>query len=183
MGKSKQLLPVGDKPLLRHVVEHVLGSPVTPIVVVLGANASEIRPCLDGLPVHIAINEGWAEGMGSSVRVGVDAVQRLAGGATGVVLALADQPGLSAGHIRRILEARALDGVSIVASRFEGKPMPPAFFAAGHFPALRELRGDAGARSLFQTHAAEVAGVELAGLYDLDTPADYADYLSRRRDP
>jgi len=156
-----------------------MGTSVHPVVVVLGSNAMEIKPTLEGLPVQLVVNENWAEGMGSSIRKGMEAIEALAPGVGGVVIALGDQPDFSAVPIARLLEVRRETGRSIVASRQEGKLMPPVFFSAAHFSALRTLRGDAGARAILQMQRDEVATVEITGLVDLDTPEDYANYLAR----
>jgi molybdenum cofactor cytidylyltransferase len=179
MGRPKQLLPVGGRPLLRHVVEAVLAAPVSPVVVVLGANATEIAPCLEGLSVRVVVNPGWAEGMGSSMRAGMDSLISCAPAAAGVIVALADQPDLASGHLARLIEAQHVTGRPIVASECGGVRGPPVLFAASFFPALRTLQGDAGARPLLQAHAHEVVTVPLATAHDLDTPADYVGYLSR----
>jgi molybdenum cofactor cytidylyltransferase len=179
MGRPKQLLPVQGKPLLRHVVESVLTAPVSPVVVVLGANATEIAPCLDGLPVQVVVNPGWSEGLASSLRIGMEALTAGATTVESVVIALADQPDFPAGHLEKLREVQAATGRPIVASECAGVRGPPVLFTAGYFPALRALRGDAGARALLQTHARDVATVPLAAARDLDTPADYAAYLNR----
>jgi CTP:molybdopterin cytidylyltransferase MocA len=59
--------------------------------------------------------------------------------------------------------------------------MPPALFAAAHFPELVALRGDAGARALFQAHADQVVTVPLDESHDLDTPDHYQAYLRGRK--
>ena len=93
MGRPKQLLPVRGRPLLRHVVEACLAAPVSPVIVVLGANSAEIAPCLGGLAVHVVVNAGWAEGMGSSLRAGLEALAALAPAAKNLVIALAERLG------------------------------------------------------------------------------------------
>lgn len=177
MGRPKQLLPIGGKPLLRHVAEAALASPATPVIVVLGAQAEEVGLSLRSLAVHPVVNVGWTEGMGSSLRVGMEMLASLAPGSQGVVIALADQPGFSREHVERLLEIHRSSGRSIVAARHAGQLMPPAFFAASHFAELRNMSGDAGARMLFRRHADKLAAMEADGLPDLDTPEDYADYL------
>ena len=181
MGRPKQLLPVGNRPLLRQVAEGLLGPPVTALIVVLGANAKEIAGCLEGLSVHVVINDGWEEGMGSSIRVGMEALAAVVPDSSGVVIALGDQPEISAIHVNRLLEVHRKTGRSIVASEFGGKLMPPAFFSANYLPSLRALRGDAGARSLFGVHVNDIATVATDQADDLDTAADYAAYLERLR--
>jgi molybdenum cofactor cytidylyltransferase len=179
MGRPKQLLPIGNRPLLRHVVETSVSPLVAPVIVVLGANAAEIRPCLNGLPVRVVVNEGWREGMGASVRTGIEALVSFAPKATGVIIALADQPRFSASYISRLLDVRQRTGRSIIASQLGEKLMPPVFFSAKYFPALLALQGDVGARTLLQTHTDEVATLPVEELGDLDTPTDYTEYLKQ----
>jgi molybdenum cofactor cytidylyltransferase len=182
MGRPKQLLPVAGLPLLRRVAERALAAPVSPVIVVLGAHAAEIAPCLNGLRLRIVINDCWQDGMGSSVRVGMQAL--LTAGtpaADAVIVALADQPDCSADHFRRLIEARRTTGRTIVASEYEGVRGPPVLFAARYFPELLALQGDTGARPLLQSYAHEVAAVPLSTARDLDTPADY-DFFLRHPD-
>jgi molybdenum cofactor cytidylyltransferase len=179
MGRPKQLLPVRGRPLLRHVVEAYLAEPVSPLVIVLGANPVEIAACLDGLPVHLVVNAGWAEGMGSSLRTGMEALLARAPTLDSVVVALADQPDLTAGHIAKLIGTHRATGRSIVASECDGVRGPPVLFAAAHFPALLASHGDIGARPLLQKHVQDVAAVPLTAAPDLDTPEDYAGYLQR----
>lgn len=180
MGRPKQLLPMyGGRPLLRHVVESALAEPVSPTIVVLGANAAEIAPCLHGLPVRIMVNSTWTEGMGSSLRCGLEALLASAPSIQNVIVALADQPDLPAGHLAKLIAAQRASGRSITASEFEGVRGPPVLFTAKFFPELRALAGEAGARSLLQIHAREVETVPLLGARDLDTPADYSHYLEQ----
>ncbi len=180
MGRPKQLLPIGNQPLLRRVVEGSIAFGAIPTIVVLGSHADEIKPSLVGLPVHVVVNDGWEEGMGSSIRVGMEAVLKLAPETAGIIIALGDQPDFSATHLQRLVAKHWETGCSIVASRHGTHLMPPVFFSATHFPALAALRGYAGAKDLLETMASEVAVVVTEGFGDLDTPADYADYLKRR---
>jgi molybdenum cofactor cytidylyltransferase len=180
MGRPKQLLPIGNRPLLRHVVEQSVGFGAALTVVVLGSQADEIKPILAGLPVHVVVNDGWKEGMGSSIRTGMEAILKVTPETAGMVIALGDQPDFSVVHLERLLATHRETGCSIVASRHGVNMMPPVFFSAAHFPALACLRGDAGARELLRTKAAEVVAVTMEDPGDLDTPADYANYLKRR---
>ncbi len=177
MGRPKQLLHVHGKPLLRHVAESALAEPVSPIIVVLGANAMEIAPCLDGLPVQIVINDDWTEGMGSSLRRGMEELTRHTPPVDCVIIALADQPDILTGHFSKLIEAQRASGRAIVASEHQGVCGPPVLCTKKLFFALHALRGDAGARALLQTQPDEVATVPSPCARDLDTLADYTDYL------
>jgi molybdenum cofactor cytidylyltransferase len=180
MGKPKQLLSVGGRSLIRGAVDAAIDSGIGTVIVVLGANADKIQPALAGLPVHTVVNDDWKEGMGSSVRSGMAKLDALLNQPQGVIIALADQPGFSAGHVIRLLETHRGTGKSIVASRYAERLSPPVFFTPGYFAALRTLQGDSGARALLQAHSPEVGFVEAGDLGDLDTPDDYTDYLKRQ---
>lgn len=173
MGRPKQLLPVGGRPLVRYVVERVLQTPVVPVVVVLGAEAERITPALAGLPVEIAVNPQWAEGQGGSLRVGVAAALAADPGLEAVIVALADQPSLPRGHLDALIATYRAGGCSIVASEVGGERVAPMLFGAQHFNRLQAFTGDTGARSLVREFAAETATVKLATNADLDTPQDY----------
>ncbi len=74
LGQPKQLLPFRGRSLLRHAAETALASVCRPVVVVLGAFAERLRHELNGLPVQVAMNLQWKEGMSSSIRAGLKAL-------------------------------------------------------------------------------------------------------------
>ena len=175
MGTPKQLLPVGGRPLIVRAAEAALASGVWPVVVVLGANADQIRPVLVRLPVLTVENPAWPEGMASSIRVGIAALSQLSRSLEGAVVALCDQPAFSAGTIAQLIAAQRETGRGIAAARYGGRQGAPALFLRAHFPALVALTGEEGARTLLNDDLATVAAVDLPDLaVDLDTPADYA---------
>lgn len=179
MGQPKQLLDVDGIPLLRRVVEVVIEAKVGDVWVILGANAERVRPTLSGLPIETVVNENWEEGMGGSIRAGMAAIAAKTPGVREVMITLGDQPKISAAHLVQVSRALATGGRSIVASRYGGKLAPPVSFAPAHFPALRNLRGDAGARALLQMNPDQITIIETGDLGDLDTPDDYASLLKR----
>ncbi len=176
MGRAKQLLPIKDKPLLRFVAERLVKATVSPVVIVLGAEAEKIAPTLAGLPVHLVVNTAWAEGMGSSLRVGVDALLDRAPQLDALIVALGDQPGLPAAHLDQLIARYRQGGCSLVASQTGPRRVPPVLFGREWFPKLRTLTGDAGAREILREERPDFASVPLEDNTDLDTPEDYARY-------
>jgi CTP:molybdopterin cytidylyltransferase MocA len=103
--------------------------------------------------------------MGSSLHVGVRAV----GDADGAVVMTCDQPAVTAGHLRALMEAG-----EVAASGYVGRRGVPTYFPAAMFGALIKLKGDVGARELLR----EARVVELVdGEMDVDT----ADGLAEAR--
>ncbi len=177
MGAPKQLLELDGRPLVVRAAEAALASPAWPVVVVLGAHAESIRPALARLPVLIADNPAWAEGMAASIRAGIATLRQFSRGLDAAVIALCDQPAFSAATIATLVAAQRATGRSIVAARYGGRHGAPALFLREHFPALGALTGEEGARALLNDGPARVAAVDLPELaLDLDTPADVAAF-------
>jgi molybdenum cofactor cytidylyltransferase len=175
MGTPKQLLELEGKPLVVRAVEAALASPAWPVVVVLGAHEEQIRPALARLPVLIAENAAWSEGMASSIRTGVMTLGQFSRAIDAVVIALCDQPAFSAAVIAQLVAAQRTTGRSIVAAHYHGRNGAPALFMREHFPALTALTGEEGARALLNGDPSQIATVDLPALaLDLDTPGDFA---------
>jgi molybdenum cofactor cytidylyltransferase len=174
MGQPKQLLPIAGRPLVAHAVAAALASPAWPVVVVLGADAEKIKPALAGLPLLIAQNYEWPEGLASSIRTGLVMLENFSTALDAVLIAPADLPAFSADSIAGLVAALRAGRHSIAAARYAGCIGSPALFARTHFSALHALRGEEGARSLLTAHAEAVVAVDLPELaFDLDTPDDY----------
>jgi nicotine blue oxidoreductase len=78
-----------------------------PIVVVLGASAAEVRATAQLGAVTIVENEGWKAGMGSSLRVGLEALGATDADAT--IVLLVDTPGVTPAAVRRVAEKSGRD--------------------------------------------------------------------------
>jgi molybdenum cofactor cytidylyltransferase len=155
-------------PLVRHVVVRACASQALRVAVVVGAYAAEVGRALDGLSVDILENAGWQEGLASSIRVATRWAKE--GGADGLLLALADQPGLTACHLNRVA-AQGRDGAFAVGSAYGDVVGVPAYFDARLFARLLSLGGDRGASSIL----AEVGASAVpwpAGAMDIDTETD-----------
>ena len=173
MGRPKQLLEFGGKPLLRHAVEVAQATGCEPVVVVLGAREREMRSALTGLAIETVVNERWAEGMGTSIQAGL---QTLAGrGVSGAILALADQPFITADFLRGLVERHRQTGKSIVASQYSGTAGVPVFFAREDFPLLMDLKPDQGCKGVILGNPADTVLVDCPeAAIDIDTPEDYS---------
>src|SRR2546428_11209169 len=94
MGKPKLLLTYHGVPLLRRAVDAATRGGCDAVVVVLGADREHYLPVLKGTPVRPVQNPDFAQGMSSSIRVGVEAVPA---GADAAGIMLAQQPFLDGG--------------------------------------------------------------------------------------
>ena len=171
MGQPKQLLVHEGRTLVRRAVDTALGAEGGPVVVVLGAHETAIRAELAGLPVRLVLNPAWSEGMASSIRTGIEAVQ----GAAAVVFMLCDQPLLTSSNLQALVLRHRETGSRIVASEYGGGLGVPALFDRSLFDELLALQGAQGAKKVIEAHRDEACGIAFeAGIVDVDTPEDYA---------
>lgn len=181
MGQPKQLLLVHGQPLVVRAVEAMLASSLWPVVVVIGAHAEPIRAALARYPVILAENSAWPEGMASSLRVGVETVERFSSALDAALFAVCDQPGFDAAAVASLL-ARFADTRELTAARYANRCGVPALFPQRYFAELRALTGPEGAKPLLSRYADRVQPVDLPRLaIDLDTPAEYQDFLAARK--
>jgi molybdenum cofactor cytidylyltransferase len=172
-GQPKQLLPVGSKTMIQHVVDIVLDSPVEQVIVVLGCRAAEIRASIAGRPVQVVVNERWKSGLSSSVQAGLSAVKPEVSAA---LFVLADQPGVTTEVIAKLVERYQETRAPIVVPAYRGRRGNPVLFDRSLFAELMEVEGDQGGRRLIAEHGDELEEVEVeteAIFTDIDTADDY----------
>ncbi|BCG57982.1 xanthine dehydrogenase accessory protein PucB [Paenibacillus sp. URB8-2] len=119
-------------------------------------------------------------GLSFSLRCGLNAV--LPTEPDAVVVALADQPFITAGLVGRLIDTfRRSPDLDYVASRGDGTIMPPALFSKSLFPALQQLDGDRGAASILHSPAYKGAVIEGdSPLFSMDADTE-GDFMKVRR--
>lgn len=168
MGRAKQLLPYLGQTLVEHAARTALRSGASEVIVVVGAQADEVRALLRNLPVRIVTNRDWEQGMGGSIAAGVAALSE---NVEATIVALADQPRITPEHLRA-LGRRVLHGQPVVASEYDGVIGAPCAFGRSEFDALQALSGDEGARKLIRGRPVETLVFAEANV-DVDTPVQY----------
>lgn len=177
MGQPKQLLPIDDQPMVRHVTEVVADLGLEQIVVVTGANARAVEAALSGLAVDLARNESWSEGMSSSMRSGLRALRSEV---QAVLMVLGDQPGLTTALLQSLVGRYRATRAPIVAPVYRGRRGNPVLFDRELFPELLAVQGDQGGRVLIDRYQDRMEQVEVddpAVVMDVDSPRDYHGLL------
>jgi molybdenum cofactor cytidylyltransferase len=183
-GAFKPLLKWGTRTVIGECVYQMSDSKLDEIFVVLGHRELEIRQRLTGTGVQYVINEEYQRGMLSSVKVGW---AQIAPRTTGVLIALVDQPMVSAGIINQLLAAFDNDERRIVVPTHEGKQGHPIILSRDFEDELMLLPDDVpyGLKTLLDRHRDEIHEVEVnsaAILEDIDRPEDY-ERLSKAVEP
>lgn len=179
IGKPKQLLPLGGKPMISHVVSAAC-QVLDHVILVTGAYEAEVRSVLEKFPLEIVYNEQWVQGQGSSVKKAVEAISK---DAEAVVFLVGDQPLVDEGLLQNLLQVYHQTKASIVLPRWRQRPGNPVIFDLGVWrSALLQLMGDEGARQIIRDHQEAVHYLELENeqvLLDVDTAQDY-EMMARR---
>jgi nicotine blue oxidoreductase len=166
LGMPKALVEIGGVRLADRGVRMLHEAGCTPIIVVTGAARVDVA---GAVVVH---NPDWRTGMGSSLRTGLSA---LAPDCPAVVIALVDQPRVTAAAVRRLREAYEAGARAAVAA-YAGHPRNPVLIAREHFPEVAaHAMGDVGAREFLRAHPEIVVSVpcdDVADPQDIDTPED-----------
>jgi len=181
MGKPKQTISIGGVPLLEKVLRTFRKSNVGRVVVVLGADAAEVKKRVKFSEELIVVNSRFAEGMSGSLRLGV---RRAGTEVDAVMIALGDQPFLLPSTIDKMVAAYEKSRARIVIPTYQGARGNPVLFDRSVFPQIARIRGDTGAKSVVQKNAADVVEVEVSDggvLEDIDTPSDLERALIFRR--
>ncbi len=121
LGEPVQLVHTAGRPLLEVLVGR-MSQWLNPLVVVLGWRAEEILAAVDPGPAVFIINYDWEQGVGSSMRTGLDYLSRVRIHRPALI-ALGNQPGVTEEHLRSLQEAHA-GAVTLPVYRYEpGYPM------------------------------------------------------------
>lgn len=152
----------------------------SPVLVVVGAAADQVRAELTGEPVEVVEATDWAEGMGASLRAGLTTLQTAAGaeagagteaaaGADAVLVVPVDVPGLTAAALQRIAIAGSRS--ALVRALYGGQPGHPVLLGRNHWDGvIATARGDEGARAYLKRHeVVEIECSDLAEGADVDT--------------
>ena len=155
MGSLNKLLAcISGKPLVRHAAEAFVATSLSPIIIVIGYEADKVAAVLKGLPVQLVVNPDHAAGQGSSVRVGVDALDDKI---TDAMIGLGDMPLLPSALLDFLIHAHiGCEGHvrNITIPVFEGQRGNPVLWGKTFFPELVTLASDRGGRQLLNDHKA-----------------------------
>ena len=206
MHRPKQLLPwKGENSLIEHACKTCLASEAVWNIFVLGAQAENIlniSPWLrsglingrvnniDGTDkserFSLIINENWASGMASSLKAGLDKLNKVfpdTHNLDSLAVCLADLPLLKAETINNIIKDG--DNLSseemrrtIIVPTWQGKRGHPVIFGRDFWPELMQLNGDRGGGAVLKKYPHRCLFYETTGaeiLTDCDTWSAYAD--------
>ena len=186
MGAQKLLLPLGDRPVIAHIVDELLSSPVDRVFVIVGPDGDQIAEALAGRRVEFVTNPDPEAEMLSSVRCGLRAMPE---DCAAMLVVLGDQPGITADVVAALLKAFQTSGRGIVVPIYNGKRGHPLLIAMRYRDEILNCYEDVGLRGLLHAHLGDVYELEFSVpnvIEDMDVPEDYqravTAFLNRSKD-
>jgi molybdenum cofactor cytidylyltransferase len=181
MGQPKQLLQLRGKFLLQHVLTPLWDSPVDEVLLVLGYEAEKIMEALPLRKTKIVINPDYRQGMSSSLRRGLMAMD---GRARAFLVVLGDQPGITREVVEQLIHGfqRIHPEKNIVLPTYRGSRGHPVLIGVKYLQDALCLQGDIGCRPILTDHPEDILEVEVstdAVLKDIDTVEDFKEYLKK----
>ncbi len=137
--------------MVRTVVDTLVSTAVSTVIVVTGFEALKIEHALTGQPVSFTHNPDYASGMGGSIGSGVKA---LADDVDGILICLGDMPHVKASTIKTVMKAMAEGHICVPVS--SGRQGHPVLFSRFFFNALKSIRGDKGGKAVMKSNAQRV---------------------------
>ncbi|MCC3268281.1 nucleotidyltransferase family protein [Arthrobacter gengyunqii] len=177
---TKALLPFQGRPLIEHILTQLRNGGCSSLAVVLGAQADEVMARAELGGCRAVINPDWNTGMGLSFRRGAESALAAEPDAAALLVALVDQPGLSAAVVSRLIRRHQPGRITAAGYRQAGSTAvrrghPLIFTRDLAAAAAAQAKGDAGAREFLRANASLVDVVDCSDLadgQDLDTAAD-----------
>lgn len=177
MGRTKQLLPYRGRTLVWHAANELLAAGFSPTILLTGHDADAVTAAVADLPLMIHYHPDWQVGIGSTLRAAIQHVMTICKTAPAIMIALADQPGVTAVHLRALMNVVTPE--RIAASHYADSFGVPAVFPAAYFDALLNISDSAGAKSLLRRFSISVNSVALHDYIDIDSPADFSALSAR----
>jgi len=180
MGSPKALLRYAGQTFIARVCESLLSAGVDEVLVVLGARAEEVRQSVPSHPaLRLVINPDYVKGQLSSLIAGLCALSPQSEAA---IVALVDHPLIRAETFAFLLRSFRERWCPIIVARCQDRRGHPVLFAREVYPELLAAPLDQGAKVVVRKDPARVREIQLDDpgiLADIDTPADYARFISR----
>jgi molybdenum cofactor cytidylyltransferase len=174
LGRPKQLIEFRGKTLVRRIVDAADEAGCSPIAVVIGSDGKKVAQELEQTSAAIVENEKWRNGIGTSIRAGMQRLGELRQDLDAVTLLVCDQPLVETELIKQVIARYGETGKTIIASSYSKTLGVPALFDRSHFEELLTLPDDSGAKSIILSKRARVVEFPFPqGNIDIDTLADY----------
>jgi len=176
MGRLKQLLPLGSKPIIRHCLDSLAAAGIRNTVVVLGQNGSKILDSIKELPVKVVFNKTPESEMAESVRIGLRALHEPL---SGVLVHLSDHPLVSVETLKSLVRCYVESPDRIIIPLYKGRKGHPTLFPK---PVIEEAFEGLNLRDIVNRDSSRARFLNVVDegvILDVDTKEDYERILKK----
>ncbi len=124
MGRSKQLLPLANKPAIHWCLDALLDSGLQDITVVLGPTGQEIAEHIKDYPVTTVWNNNPESDMAGSVKVGLQALTN----ASAILIVPVDHPLATSSTIKKLIDTHSRHPDKIIIPTYDNRKGHPTLF-------------------------------------------------------
>ncbi|WP_108425329.1 nucleotidyltransferase family protein [Flagellimonas amoyensis] len=173
LGRPKQLVEFKGKTLLGHTMDNTNLLGFRTNILVLGANLKDIQEKIDTEGYNVVINEGWEQGMASSIKIGLESALAIENELDHVLFLVSDQPFLELENLHQLIHTQLTQNPQATYSRYGNNSGVPAIFGKTAFSLLLNLKGDEGAKKLMHLEGFDFCTENFKrGGFDVDTEED-----------
>ncbi len=176
MGRPKQLLPLGNKTVIRHCIDNIIAAGIEDTVVVVNPQGAGSIKTFKKLPIRFVINPSPRSEMVESVRLGLRSLSDLP---SAVLLCLADHPLASASTMRSLVHEHYAFCDKIIIPVCHGKRGHPTLFPRN---VINEVLSGLTLRDVIRKDSGRIRLVDVSdegGVVDMDPREDYEQMLKR----
>lgn len=180
MGEPKQLLPFRDSTIIETVIDNLIGSKLSEVIVVVGHEADKIQARIQHKPVKIVFNPDYREGMLTSAQYGVGSISA---SADAFAMTLVDLPLITPDLVDMVIDAYIQAEGGIAVPSYNYRRGHPVIFDRRYADDILGLDGNSGGvRSLYKKYADDIHYVTVDTdrvLTDIDYRQDYEEALQK----
>ena len=179
--RNKLLLPLRESCFLAHIADQILAVKPDELLVVVGHEKERIREALANRPIQFVENPNYAEGMTTSIRMGIRAASP---NALGFMICLSDLPFIEAAEYQELVgqfKMLLVENPQLILRPVVGdQPGNPVLFSASYREELLNHAKMEGCRGLIRQYKERVCRHSMSTdhvLRDIDTPEEYERYF------
>lgn len=173
LGQPKQLVKFKGETLIRRMANEAVSAQIGGVTVVTGNKREVIEKEITDLEVNIFYNEEWEEGIGASIRNGLENVLSRNPNTNAILITMVDQPFVNAAHLQKLAKAYDPSRPMIIASAYRGTFGVPVLVDNFYFDMLKGLKGDEGGKKIFVNYLKNIVEIPfIEGSIDIDEQED-----------
>ena len=143
-GENKLIKKFKNKPLINHVINSLIKSKISKIIIVLGHQDKEIKKIIKkNKKIIFILNKKYKSGMSSSIKVGLKKISKKN---EGFLIAQSDMPFIKSSDINKIYNSIKKRKFLVHALKFKNRVGNPIGFDISVMKKFKKIKGDIGAK-------------------------------------